>query len=160
MDPKIGRYADIFDAPIFGTDAYFYTCENKTLLPVFHCLQRPPKQILVIRGEDKQLRFLLLSQFETNDVQQHLTKLYQENPKAVSGAWLIQPDGTLLAKGEGMQDSPKMMRDSPKGCSKLMYSGAVSILSMMKSIAIWLRSGSPVTANLKSVFLNLNAAAT
>ncbi|MCE5319087.1 MAG: hypothetical protein LLG04_17210, partial [Parachlamydia sp.] len=129
VDDKIGCYADAFDAPIYGTDVYFHTAGTKMLLPVFHSLQRPPKQILVLLGEDRQLRFLILSQLQANDVQQHLTTLYQKDPEAARGAWLIQPDGTLLAKGKRMDEFPNDDEKIAKGLLEInAFAGHIDYL--------------------------------
>jgi hypothetical protein len=95
---KFLDYHQVFSDRIYGTDAYFNTCETAAL-PVFHCMQRPPKQILAIRQSDGDMRWLLLSEHEAGDAKKHLANLYENNPEAVKGVWLIQSDGSLLQQG-------------------------------------------------------------
>ena len=99
------HYEKAFSQPIYGTDAYFNTCTNRTL-PFFHPLQRPPKQILVVHHGDKIL-WLLLSEFEADSARKHLTKLYEQEVKEVQGVWLIQPNGSFLAKGTITEELPE-----------------------------------------------------
>lgn len=96
-------YDTIFNQPIFGTDAYFHTYEN-TLASVFDKGQKPPKQVLVVRGDDKKIRWLMLSEHEARDVSKHLKEMYKggtdADKEAVKGIWLMQPNETLLVNGE------------------------------------------------------------
>lgn len=87
---KQQQYDKLFCEPIYGTESYFNSC--KLPLPVFHRLQRPPHQILVIQKEGK-MRWLLLSEHESNSVKKYLEK----NPNQFKEVWLIQPDATPLA---------------------------------------------------------------
>lgn len=83
------HYETIFSEPIYGTQTYFNTCIYT--LPVFHPLQRPPTQILAVKGPFG-LKWLLLSEHEANSVKQHMI----DHPE-LKDIWLIQPDGTPLA---------------------------------------------------------------
>lgn len=103
-DPKT-PFHQAFQEPIFGTDAFFYVGTNRICLSVFHALQRPAKQILVVRDQKEKYKFLLLSEHEANDVREHLSVLYTNNP-AFNAVWLVQPDGKLLVRGELMDDFP------------------------------------------------------
>lgn len=96
-------YEDAFSQPIFGTTKFFNTCES--VLPVFHKLQRPSKQILAIEYNDS-IRWLLLSEKETNHVKKHLKILYSQESNLVNGVWLIQPDGTPLINDKNYEDFP------------------------------------------------------
>lgn len=89
------HYAKVFSQPIFGTIAYFETCSDKAL-PVFHKLQRPANQFLVIAGKDQPARWLLLSEFEAGQAKAFLEGLYKQNAPEVEGVWLMQPNGSLL----------------------------------------------------------------
>jgi hypothetical protein len=86
---KTKHYDKIFSEPIYGTESYFNSC--KFTLPVFHRLQRPPTQILVVQGEGG-VRWLLVSEHEGHSIKKHL-KNYPDKEKI----WLIQPNGTPLA---------------------------------------------------------------
>ncbi len=86
---KTKHYDKIFSEPIYGTESYFNSC--KFTLPVFHRLQRPPTQILVVQGEGG-VRWLLVSEHEGHSIKKHL-KNYPEKEKI----WLIQPNGLPLA---------------------------------------------------------------
>jgi hypothetical protein len=114
---KIGNralpYHKAFSEKIHGTYAYFNTVENATLA-VFHELQRPPKQILAIQNSKGDIRWLLLSEFEAGYALKHLTKLYNENAKAVDNVWLIQPDGSTVLQNKGM-DFPAASMKARRG---------------------------------------------
>ena len=111
INNKFNTYSEIFNEPIFGTESFFNICQQRFALPIFHRVQRPPKQILVVKSANGPLRWLLLSQHEAQSVQKHLVELYNEDPANFADVWLIQPDGSLLAKGAGMQD---FLKDEPQ----------------------------------------------
>jgi|GEM_PF-2794242 len=99
---------DAFSDNIYGTEGYFFPCENKEIIPIFNKLQRPPKQILAIRVNE-QFRWILLSEHEAQDVAKHLKECYT-NPVDgldVNNVWLIQPDASLFVKGDEMTPFPK-----------------------------------------------------
>jgi hypothetical protein len=86
---KTKHYDKIFSEPIYGTESYFNSC--KFTLPVFHRLQRPPTQILVVQGEGG-IRWLLVSEHEGHSIKKHL-KSYPDK----ENIWLIQTNGSALA---------------------------------------------------------------
>ncbi|HEX4840360.1 MAG TPA: DUF3638 domain-containing protein, partial [Rhabdochlamydiaceae bacterium] len=90
---KQQHYDKLFCEPIYGTESYFNSC--KLTLPVFHRLQHPPLQILVIQKEGK-MRWLLLSEHESNSVKKQLEK----HPNQFKEVWLIQPDATPLSTAD------------------------------------------------------------
>ncbi len=100
------HYERLFVEAIFGTEGYFYPNKDTTTLPVFHRLQRPPKQILARRDPDGKMRWLLLSEFEAAHVRAHLEKLIKEQSAAVDGVWLIQLDGSLLVQPTALESLP------------------------------------------------------
>lgn len=100
-------YQNAFNEPIFGTDSFFYSCQDRLLLPVFHSLQRPAKQILALHSNSGEYRWLLLSEHEANDVRKHLEMLYTTEPDFFNDVWLIQPDGTPLVQGKDINEFPK-----------------------------------------------------
>lgn len=97
------HYEEIFTNPIYGTRAYFYTCPE--LLPIFHPLQRPPKQILAVKAGGT-MQWLLVSEHEAEDVRRHLRELYKEGSKDAEGVWLIQPDGQTFLNTEANDEFP------------------------------------------------------
>ncbi len=90
-------YHEIFKQQIYGTSAFFYTCSNRELLSIFHPLQRPAKQLLVVETH-LGFRWLMLSEHETKDAKTHLEALYSD--PQFGKVWLIQPDGSLFVKSE------------------------------------------------------------
>ena len=101
-------YDTIFNQPIYGTKAFFYTYDSKTVASVFDKGQKPPKQVLAVRGQDKKIRWLMLSEHEARDVVAHLESMYKrlspEDKEAVKGVWLMQPNETLLVTGPNCDD--------------------------------------------------------
>jgi hypothetical protein len=100
------QYEKAFDQPLFGTPAFFYTCQNEFLLPIFHPLQKPPKQILAVQMKDQLIRWIFFSEHEADSIKKHLEKLYQENNDKVKGVWLLQPDGSFFVDGENINEFP------------------------------------------------------
>ncbi|MEM1282020.1 MAG: DEAD/DEAH box helicase family protein, partial [Chlamydiota bacterium] len=103
FDEKPMPYDDAFEEPIYGTRSFFNTC--KRILPVFHRLQRPAKQILAVQYNDK-MHWFLLSERQAKSTRNHLKKLYEENDKRAENVWLIQPDGTLIVDNENADEFP------------------------------------------------------
>jgi len=96
-------YHYAFSQPIYGTYNYFHSCNN--ILPVFHSLQRPPKQILAIRTGNS-MRWLLLSELEAKHAKNHLKTLYSRKDPLSNNVWLIQPDGTKLVTDDNAEEFP------------------------------------------------------
>jgi len=103
LDKKRIPYEKLFYEPIFGTHAFFHSRSRP--LPVFHKLQRPANQILALSCYGG-IRWMLLCEREAKSVRNHLKQLYREGDELVEGAWLLQPDGTLLASEEGIAPFP------------------------------------------------------
>lgn len=98
FERKVMPIACCFSPAIYGTVAYFHTYETSNVLSIFHPGQRPPNQILAVRGESGQIYWLLLSEHEANDVAIHLQKRYEKEKNQLA-VWLLQPNGSLLLPG-------------------------------------------------------------
>jgi len=116
------HYEKIFSEPIFGTKAYFYTCQGDKVLPIFHPLQRPPKQILAVRV-DNQMRWLLLSEHEANDVRMHLQELYEKQGELVQDVWLVQPHGSPFINTRFNEEFPVDEEEVENGLTEINVLG-------------------------------------
>jgi len=129
LNDQLGRYkydhpySGLFSSEIYGTDNYFHAHANKAL-PVFHKMQRPPKQILAIKTNNpnaaEAFRFLLLSEHEARDVKKHMEAHIKERERELTHAkeknlkveetdlldnvWLIHPDGEDFVLDHGRSD--------------------------------------------------------
>lgn len=93
-----------FNGPYYATENFIHTHQQQ--LPFFHRIQRPPQQILVVKGHRRN-SFFYLSKDEAVAFKAYLDK---KGPKAVQGVWLIQHDGSTLLADD---DSPKIDLDAP-----------------------------------------------
>lgn len=90
-------YDKAFTASIYGTDNYFKPYQDVSL-PIFHPLHRPAKQIVAIKIESGQYKWLLLSEHEAGQVKDHLSRLQKENVELAKNIWFIDPNGVDFVK--------------------------------------------------------------
>lgn len=88
-------YSNVFSEAIQATASWIFST-NK-LLPVFHKMQRPLDQILIVKHTTG-FRAIALSQYEAKQFKCYLKE--NQNLEVLKQVWLIQPDGSLL------QDTP------------------------------------------------------
>ncbi|MCB1213286.1 MAG: hypothetical protein KDK40_03215, partial [Chlamydiia bacterium] len=100
---KKKAYETIFSAPLYGTKAFFYPAMFDKIVPIFHRLQRQPKQLLVCRTGDGGYRSLFLSEREAESATPLLQTLQMNDLPDCRGCWLIQPDGKPFVGVPGVQ---------------------------------------------------------
>ncbi len=105
-------YETLFEQRIYGTYAYFHTTESNSVMSIFDTKHRPAKQLLVTRNAEGRLVWLCLSEFEAQEVFDHLKRLAATTPERIKDIWLVQPDGTLLIENNARTfslDDPQVM---------------------------------------------------
>ena len=152
-------YQNVFSQPVFGTYAFFNASVGEGTLPIFHPLQRPPKQALAIRTIKGSIHWLLLSERETADVQNHLEGLYAKASRFRTSVWLVQSNGKLFKGFEGSPfppDHDRMKSEIEMGLFEInAFAGDISYLAAHTELAEqWMHS----EPELKRRFLRLKVA--
>lgn len=148
-------YHEIFAEPLYGTDYFFFPIDACTVIPVFHRMQRPSKQILACQSKLGLIRFLFLSEHEARAASIHLRN-YTPN-KGCTGCWLLQPDGSLFVKSAEMPPFPSKDSKVKQALLEInAFAGNLDYLNKKEhrpEVTDWLESNAP----LKVSFLKLRA---
>lgn len=147
-------YSKVFSSGIRVTDSWIFATER--YLPVFHKMQRPLDQLLIVKN-GKGYEAIALSQNEARQFKSFLER--NQNPKIHENVWMIQSDGTSLQDtlAQPLSIQEKKIQEFLIECN--VFNGRIDYLdSHEQHASAWLHEDNDKCLQIKKHFLKLKVA--